>query len=145
MDSTQVLQIPSQLLLLSATSPSFVAHFALFAAFLLSWTIVGGKVLKKIFKLPTIAGQIIAGIIVGPSVVNVGSFSVFAEPITYFDTISGTLYSCATYDLLLFVIVLISSSLTVAYLLWMAGHETDVHDIASVGSVALMAGILGAL
>ena len=40
---------------------------------------------------------------------------------------------------------MISSALTVSYLLWIAGHETDIKDMLKVGVTAVTAGILGAL
>lgn len=141
----QSITIPSQILLSAAATPAFVAQFSFFVGLLLSWTILGGNFFKKIFKLPVIAGQIIAGIILGPSVINVAKFSFFAQPIRFFDATTNTTYSIATFDTLLFVVILLSSALTIAYLLWLAGHETDLQDIASVGPVALIAGVLGAI
>ncbi len=61
------------------------------------------------------------------------------------DRLSGQFYTLASYDVMLFVVLLISSALTVSYLLWIAGHETDLQDIFSIGPVAVAAGILGAL
>lgn len=126
-------------------STTFVAKFALFLGILLLWTVLFGHVLKVIFRCPIIAGQIIAGIIVGPSVFNILSWSIFEYPLKVFDVVHNTFYALASSDLFLFFVVLISSVLTVSYLLWIAGHETDIRDIFHVGVTATAAGILGAL
>jgi len=43
------------------------------------------------------------------------------------------------------MILLISSAITVSYLLWLAGHETDVQDMAKVGKESILAGIFAAI
>jgi len=139
------LTIPAGLLVTAGLSPAFVAQFALFLAVVLMWTIAWGKIFKKLCGLPVIAGRIIAGILLGPSLLNIAEFSFFAQPLLLFDRMTGQLYSLASYDIMLFVVLLISSALTVSYLLWIAGHETDLQDIFSIGPVAIVAGILGAL
>lgn len=139
------LTIPAGLLVTAGLSPAFVAQFALFIAVILMWTITWGKIFKKLCGLPVIAGRIIAGILLGPSLLNIASFSFFAQPLLLFDRLTGQLYSLASYDLMLFAVLLVSSALTVSYLLWIAGHETDLQDIFSIGPVAIIAGVLGAL
>jgi Kef-type K+ transport system membrane component KefB len=139
------LTIPAGLLVTAGLSPAFVAQFALFLAIILMWTIAWGKFFKKLFGLPVIAGRIIAGILLGPSLLNIASFSFFAQPLLLLDRITGQLYSLSSYDVMLFVVLLISSALTVSYLLWIAGHETDLQDIFSIGPVAVSAGIFGAV
>ena len=139
------LTIPEGLLVTAGLSPAFVAQFALFIAIVLMWTIAWGKFFKKVIGLPVIAGRIIAGILLGPSLVDIAHFSLFAQPLLLLDRISGQLYSLASYDLMLFALLLISAALTVSYLLWIAGHETDVQDIYSIGMVAVAAGIFGAV
>lgn len=139
------LTIPAGLLVTAGLSPAFVAQFALFLAIILMWTIAWGKIFKKLFGLPVIAGRIIAGILLGPSLFNIASFSFFAQPLLLLDRMTGQLYSLASYDVMLFVVLLISSALTVSYLLWIAGHETDLQDIFSIGPVAILAGIFGAV
>jgi Kef-type K+ transport system membrane component KefB len=139
------LTIPEGLLVTAGLSPAFVAQFALFIAIVLMWTIAWGKFFKKVIGLPVIAGRIIAGILLGPSLVDIAHFSLFAQPLLLLDRISGQLYSLASYDLMLFALLLISAALTVSYLLWIAGHETDVQDIYSIGMVAVTAGIFGAV
>jgi Kef-type K+ transport system membrane component KefB len=139
------LTIPAGLLVTAGLSPAFVAQFALFVAVILLWTIVWGKIFKTLCGLPVIAGRIIAGILLGPSLCNIASFSLFAQPLLLLDRVTGQLYSLASYDLMLFTVLLISSALTVSYLLWIAGHETDIQDIWSVGPVAVLAGIFGAV
>jgi len=139
------LTIPAGLLVTAGLSPAFVAQFALFIAIVLMWTITWGKVFKKLLGLPVIAGRIIAGILLGPSLCNIAQFSFFAQPLLLLDRITGQLYSLSSYDLMLFTLLLISAALTVSYLLWIAGHETDVQDIYSIGMVAVAAGIFGAI
>lgn len=124
---------------------SFIAHFALFIAILLFATIATGKILKTIFKLPSVAGQIIGGIIVGPSLLNIKNMTFFARPLEILDPIKHQIYIIASSDLFLFFVLLISSGITVSYLLWLAGHETDVKDMAKVGMESTLAGFLGAI
>lgn len=142
---SQSLAIPSGLLVSAGISPAFVAKFSLFTGLLLMWTIAVGKVLKRFFGLPVIAGRIVAGILLGPSLINISSFSLFSQPIELYDQVTRQIYLLSCADMMLFIILLISAALTVSYLLWVAGHETDVKDIISIGPVAVMAGILGAL
>lgn len=137
--------IPEGMLMSNGLSTIFVAKFALFLAILIFWTIIAGQILKSLFKCPTIAGQIIGGIFIGPSCFNILHWKVFNEPLRVLDVASNTVYSLASSDLFLFFVVLISASLTVSYLLWIAGHETEVRDIFHVGVTATTAGILGAV
>ncbi|HLW72697.1 MAG TPA: cation:proton antiporter [Candidatus Babeliales bacterium] len=144
-DMHNQLTIPAGLLVTAGLSPAFVAQFALFVAIILMWTIAWGKVFKKLCGLPVIAGRIIAGILLGPSLCNIAEFSFFAQPLLLLDRLTSQMYSLASYDVMLFVVLLVSSALTVSYLLWIAGHETDVHDIFSIGPVAVSAGVFGAV
>ena len=138
------LSIPAGLLIHAGLSRIFIAKFALFLAALLIWTIVCGEIFKRLFYLPTIAGRIIGGIILGPSIINIAEISFFAEPLTLIDYATDQVYSLVSVDLMIFFVVLLSSSLTVSYLLWIAGHETDLKDILSIGLTTVTAGILGA-
>lgn len=122
----------------------FVAKAALFCAILLLWTVVFGKILKYLFRLPEIAGQILAGLALGPSLFDVARWPFFSAPMFLYDFDTGVLYGLATSDLCIFFIVLLSSVFTVSYLLWIAGHETDIADILRVGVVATLGGIFGA-
>lgn len=139
------LTIPQGVLISAGLNASFVAKFALFVALVLFWTIAFGKVLKALFRCPVIAGQIIGGILLGPSVINIAGAKIFSEPLNMIDNATGVLYSLASSDLFIFFILLISAALTVSYLMWIAGHETDIRDIIKVGVTAVSAGILGAL
>lgn len=132
-------------LLRSALEPTFVAKFSLFVALLLAGTIAAGRAGKWLFRLPVIAGQIVGGIILGPSLLNVPGWAFFAEPLRLIQFDTWEIYSIASSDLFVFVIVLLSSALTVSYLLWIAGHETDIRDIYQIGFTAMAAGIFGAL
>lgn len=136
--------IPQGILMGNGLSTAFVAKFAFFLAFLLMWTITWGRILKVTLRFPVIAGQIIGGILIGPSFLNILGWSMFTEPMKMYDSI-GNLYQLASSDLYLFFVVLCSSALTVTYLLWIAGHETEVRDIFHVGVTATTAGLLGAI
>jgi len=141
----QSLSIPQGVLVGSGLNAEFIARFALFIAVLLLWTVGVAKLFKRIFYVPIIAGQIVAGILLGPSVINIASIGYFAEPLQLMDRITGKLYALASSDLFLFFVLLLSSSFTVGYLLWIAGHETNVKDLLKLGFSASSAGILGAL
>ena len=138
------LAIPSGVLINSGLDPSFVAHFALFTAVLLLWTIAAGRVCKYLFRLPVVAGQIIGGIILGPSLIDVRNFTIFSKPLTVFDPATGLAYALTSADIYIFIILLVSAALTVSFLLWTAGHETDIKDLLKVGGTAVSAGLLGA-
>ena len=135
------LAIPEGVLAYAGIDTGFVARCALFIAILLLWTISIGKILKKTAHIPIIAGQIIGGILLGPSLINIKGFGVFSEPLYLVDATTGQLYTLASSDLFVFFVVLLSSVLTVSYLLWIAGHETDIKDILKVGVTAISAGI----
>lgn len=142
---TSSLSIPEGVLTAAGIPASFVAHFALFIAFVLLWTLLCGAVLKRLCNLPIIAGQILGGILLGPSLLNIRSYALFSQPLAMVDAATGKLYTLLSFDLFVFTLILISSTLTVSYLLWIAGHETDVRDLVKVGFTATTAGILGAL
>ncbi|MGB8367541.1 MAG: cation:proton antiporter [Candidatus Babeliales bacterium] len=135
--------IPPQLLMRSGFNPVFVAKFALFIALLLAWTIFWGKILNKLIRLPSIAGQIIGGILLGPSVLNIADVNFFSDPLALIEYTTGKAYIVFSSDLFIFFILLLSSALTISYLLWIAGHETDIHDILSIGLTAVSAGVFG--
>lgn len=140
----QAYSIPEGVLMSGGLSTAFVAKFTLFLGFLLSWTILIGRVLKHLFRIPVIAGQIVGGILIGPSCLNILGWKMFSDPMKVYDAF-GNLFCLASSDLYLFFIVLCSSALTVTYLLWIAGHETEVRDIFHVGVTATTAGLLGAI
>ena len=68
---SEQLSIPQGVLVASGINAEFIAKFSLFIGVLLLWTVIWGKILKIVFRLPVIAGQIIAGILLGPSGVNI--------------------------------------------------------------------------
>lgn len=137
------LVVPDGMIAAAALNTTFVAKTALFLAVLIIGVLLAGILLNKLLRLPTIAGQIIGGILLGPSLINIGSFSLFNAPcLVGAHEITGQFYSA---DLMLFFIGMISSLITVPSLLWMAGHETDLQQLKKVGLVALLAGVLGAL
>lgn len=137
--------IPSGLLLTAGMDPAFIARFCLFAATLLIGSVIVGKILRYFLHLPMIAGYIIGGIVLGPSLCNIARWPTFAQQQSMILYESDLAMSIASSDLFIFCIMVISSALTVSYLLWIAGHETEIEDIAHVGVTALSAGFLGAL
>lgn len=98
--------IPEGMLLSNGLSTIFVAKFALFIATLLLWTILSGRVLKELFNCPIIAGEIIGGILIGPSFLHILGWKVFKEPLQVFDAASNTMYALASSDLFLFLLYL---------------------------------------
>jgi Kef-type K+ transport system membrane component KefB len=141
----QEFALPEGFLLSSGLPTVFVAKFALFIALLLAGTVAFGRLLKVLCNCPTIAGEIIGGIILGPSCLNLLGWPIFNAPLQIVDTLTGLGYKLASSDLFLYFVVLASSCLTVSYLLWIAGHETDMRDMFKVGLTATTAGILGAV
>ncbi len=139
------LSIPHGVLIQSGIDTIFVAKFALFFALILLGTVFLGKIFKKSFHIPVIAGQILAGIVLGPTGINIAHFSLFTQPLTIIDQATGKFFSLVSSDLFIFYLLLISSALTVSFLLWIAGHETDIKDVFKVGFTATVAGVLGAL
>jgi len=137
--------IPEGSLVGSGLDPRFVAKFAFFVALLILWTTLVGKVLKMLFNIPIIAGQIISGVFLGPSFFNIKNLSIFADPFIAFDRATSAIYSIASSDIFVIFILMLSAAFTVPYLLWIAGHETDIQDILKVGFTAVTAGILGAV
>jgi Kef-type K+ transport system membrane component KefB len=138
-------KIPINFLSEQGVNAEFAAKFALFVALLLLATVLVGKILKVLFKLPTVAGQIIGGIFLGPSFLDIKNIHFFSEPLEIVDVTTKRIYSFASSDLFLFFVLLISSALTVSYLLWLAGHETDVKEMTKVGIESTLAGLLGAV
>lgn len=137
-----ILVVPAQALS-SAVTTSFIAQCALFVAVLYISTICIGDLLHRILRLPTIAGQILAGIAVGPSGINIAQLPFFAS--SFEINWSGTVIQLAPADLASFFVIVLSSTFTVSYLLWIAGHETDIHEMMHVGIASIAGGILGAL
>lgn len=137
--------LPTGLLVRTGLYSVFVAKFALFIAIFLGWIMLCGKLLNLTMRLPLVAGQIIAGIFLGPTAINLVGMSFFTGPLLIVDHATGFLYSFASVDLFIFFILLLSSAFTVPYLLWIAGYETDVRGILSTGHTAAIAGLLGAL
>ena len=137
--------IPDGLLTDAGLDAHFIAQFALFIAVLLVGTIVIGKLCKFLFKLPIIAGQIVGGIILGPSLLNIRQLPLFTQSAVFVDMASGHAYSFVSSDFFLFFVLVVSASITVGYLLWAAGYETNLKSLAKVGVVAVNAGVLGAV
>ncbi len=139
------ISIPQDLMIDVALNPHFIATFTLFVAVILVGTIGIGKLFKHFFRLPVIAGQIIGGVILGPSLLNITHWSVFKMPLELVDNASGQIFIFFSSDIFLLFVIVLSSAITVAYLLWVAGYETDIKDMIKVGVTATGAGIFGAL
>ncbi|MCK4650809.1 cation:proton antiporter [Candidatus Babeliales bacterium] len=129
----------------SGLTASFVAKFSLFIAILLITTILVGKILKITLNIPMGVGQIIGGVILGPSFFKLKKLPFFSEPLQIIDITKNHIFSIASSDLFFFFVLLLSSAITVSYLLWLAGHETDIQDMARVGFESTVAGFLGAI
>jgi Kef-type K+ transport system membrane component KefB len=137
--------IPESIFVQASLNTSFVAQFALFLGVLLFGTIAVGQILKITVRMPIIAGQIIGGIVLGPSLLNIANFPAFSHPFVSVDEVSQKLYTLIPSNLYVFFVLLLSAALTVSYLLWLAGYETNLNDLMKVGITALAAGVLGAL
>lgn len=131
--------------LISALSSSFVAKFVLFFALVLIFTVLFGKFCKKFLDIPVIAGQIIAGIILGPSLLNIANWPIFSSRFLLHDALCGQNIEIISSDLFLFIILLFSAAFTVPFLMWLAGYETDIHEMLKIGPTAVLSGTLGAL
>lgn len=114
----------------------FIAKATLFAAMVLAGTLIIGSFLTRTLRMPSVASYIIAGIILGPSMLNIASWGIFCNEQVVGHTAS---------ELILFFIQMICSFLTVPLLMWMAGHETDMAHIKKVSTIALVGGSLGAV
>ena len=100
------IQIPQDLMIDVALNPSFIATFTLFVALLLIGTIGIGKLCKRFFKLPVIAGQIIGGILLGPSLLDISHWNVFKMPLELVDHTSKQVFVFLASDIfLLFVLI----------------------------------------
>ena len=102
------LSIPANALVNSGLDTAFVAQFSLFLGILLLSTIFFGKLFKKLFRIPVTAGQIIGGIILGPSVINIKNFSLFAKPLHIIDNATGKLFAIVSGDLFVFFVAMIT-------------------------------------
>jgi len=139
------IHIPQNLMIDVGLNPSFIATFTLFLALLLIGTIGIGKLCKRFFKLPIIAGQILGGIVLGPSLLDITHWDLFKLPLKLLDPLSAQVFVFLASDIFLLFVIMISSAVTVAYLLWVAGYETDIKDMVKVGVTAISAGVFGAL
>lgn len=123
----------------------FVALCGLFVALVLLGAVLAGKLLYTLFKIPQVAGQIIGGIILGPTCINSADLQLFQQTVLVLDPVTAVEYGFSVSDLALFFVSVVTALLGVPYLLWLAGHETEVKNILRSGFTAVCAGILGAL
>lgn len=139
------INIPHSLLFQEALNQHVLSQAALFVGVLLLWTVVCSKILHWLFKIPLVAGQIVAGIALGPSLFNMARWQFFAHPMHLISQVTGNIYVLAGSDLFVAVIFVVSAIITVPYLLWLAGHETDPQEMRNVGAVAIFGGFFGAV
>lgn len=139
------LQIPYGQLIQNGLTVEFIALYALFLGILLAWTIIFATICNRFFSLPIVAGQLIAGILLGPSLVDIASWKLFSHPIQLGDVNQSVGFKIISSDFFIFTTILVSSVLIVAYLLWMAGYETDIEETIKVGTTATLGGLLGAV
>lgn len=135
--------VPQGMLLQAALDAHFITQLVLFLACILGGALLVGKILYYVFRLPVIAGQIIGGILLGPTGINIADWFLFGVKTS--DCGSATCYTFITADLALFFLLAVSAVLTVPSLLWLAGHETDIRELIGVGLTAFIAGFLGAV
>ncbi len=121
----------------------FTAQCALFLALILLGTFFLGKLFRSLLGIPVIAGHILGGIILGPSFCDIQHFSLFSTPLLLETSVTSLQVFPA--DVCLLFLGLLGSVITVPYLLWLAGYETNIKDLLKVGIGALLAGALGAL
>lgn len=137
--------IPQGVIPVLASNTLFIAKLALFLALIFAGTLIISKILKELLRIPVVAGQIIAGIMLGPSLFNCAQWPLFVDTISVHTDIHVPIYTFYSSDLFLFIIIVFASTLTVSYLLWLAGYETDVRELIGVGDCAIMAGVFGAI
>src|ERR1700735_3837116 len=137
--------IPQGIIPLLAANTLFIAKLALFLALIFAGTLIISKILNELLRIPLVAGQIIAGIMLGPSLFNCAHWPLFADTLSVSADAFSPVYTFYSSDLFLFIIIVFASTLTVSYLLWLAGYETDLRELVGVGDCAIIAGILGAV
>lgn len=137
--------MPDGLFSSSGLDAHFIAQFALFVACMLGGVLIIGKICKYFLRLPVIAGQIIGGVLLGPTALNIRQLPIFTHSAEFMDEATGQLFSFVSSDFFVLFILVVSATITVAYLLWSAGYETNLQSLAKVGLVATNAGILGAV
>lgn len=137
--------VPTTVFLQAAFDTHLAVHVVLFVTILLAGALIAGKLARYLFSLPEVAGQIIGGMLLGPSGLDIAhqfdSAMIFGAVSTFPST---QLFQCSSSDFSSYFILMLSSVFAVPTLLWMAGHETDVDVIARVGFSAVVAGFLGA-
>jgi len=137
--------IPQGLLTLTGPDTAVLASFATFIAVILLWTLVCSRTLKRLLGIPIIAGQLIAGFALGPSGFGITRLSFFAKPFSVVDLQTGAKHIFVSSDLFGFFILLLSSSLTAAYLSWLGGRFTNLKDISRNALTVLGTGIIGSV
>lgn len=117
----------------------FVAILVLFMGCLLAGAHGVAYALQRFVGIPTVAGYIIAGVVLGSSGLDIASWFPFSHAVTV-----GT-YATTYAELGLFFLAVFASAITVPYLLFIAGYETNMEALRSVGHVAVYAGFFGAI
>lgn len=87
---------------------------------------IAGAVARKLGQ-PRVFGQLLAGVILGPTLLDILHWGTFSDP----DTLYHTIHELA--------------ELGVLFLMFSVGLEVHLHELLSVGKVALWGGLLGAV
>ena len=143
--TTQALDTPTVLKVFSTIDSHFVAVFGIFVAIVLMTSVLVSRLLWRSLGIPPITGQIIAGFILGPSLLNIASLPLFAFPLQWNDSVTKHMFSIQAADLFGFILYLVSTALTLSYISWLAGRETPIHDMKRFVLSAGSAGIAGSL
>lgn len=140
-----MISIPYGILFHTSFDASFVALCGLFIAIIFTGTFCISWILRKTLGISHIAGNIIGGIMLGPTGCDVANFFLFQRISSVVDPVSGDSFSFVVSDLSLFFVAVLTALFGVPYLLWLAGHETEVPRMIKAGFTACCAGVLGAL
>lgn len=141
-----LVQIPSSVFFQAAFDATVVVQGVLFVTTLLAGSLFVGRVVRHFFNMPEVAGQILGGMLLGPSGLDIAH--VFNVPVLFqalSEHAETHLFTCGSSDLSSYLVVMLSATFAVPALLWMAGHETDIESVSRVGFSAVVAGILGAI
>lgn len=140
------IQVPSSLFFQAAFDATIVVQGVLFVTTILAGSLFVGRVMRRFFNMPEVAGQIIGGMLLGPSGFDIAQF--FNIPVVFevlSQQASTQFFVCGSSDLNIYFVVMLSAVFAVPALLWMAGHETDIESVSRVGFSAIIAGVLGAI
>ncbi len=149
-----------------ANNAHILAVGALFIALLYAGAIGISLLLEKYISLSRTAGMLLSGIILGPTGFNIARFfNGFYQVVGEMGPMQALAehgykmgpmqalaehgfqhtYHVGQFDFLFQFFTGVCSLFAVSWLMWLAGYETDLKKVKSVGFIAVSAGILGAL